>query len=254
MAAREIEKSVARAREFAALSDYDAALMFYHGLDRELETQAGISTGLMKSRWEALRDELAVEAQLVKDLQSELKLYISPADAARVDQPRAVRRVNSTGHNDDTNIQVYDSRPVRRAEPPPVGIVNHGLYGDPDKFGPDLGAHPAPERGRWGGGGGGDYGRNPAPQPVRRTNSSGPSSGVQHQAPSSVPQAPLQRVDSKPKVKPPLPQAAKGGAGKVTGAKGPVKGGVDVNGKTPFVPRAGDEDLVASIQAAKGGA
>eukprot|EP00760_Papus_ankaliazontas_P031918 PhM_4_TR5534/c0_g1_i1/m.102718/K07767/KATNA1; katanin p60 ATPase-containing subunit A1 len=266
MAVREIEASVTKAREFAALSDYDAALTFYTGLDKEIEIQSNHASGIMKSRWEALRMELTQEAMMVREMQAELRLFVNPAEAARADQPVRRTRATSNPHdNYNSNggapspvyVPSHDNRPVRPArsrgddEPAPhVGNINAALYGDPDKFGPDINAPPAePPRGRWNGGGGGgggggahhhhergggsfhneNYNRPPPPQPVRRTASSGPAGRP-----------------TKEKVKPPLPQFNKGGG---RDNKGKGKAAEGIPGRPAFQPRPGDDELAALIQA-----
>ncbi|EAN88340.1 katanin, putative [Trypanosoma cruzi] len=159
-------KSLRLARRYAMESNYDVAVAFYTGLDKDLEAFVQCSGNAPgRARWVLLREKVAEECSLVRSLQEELKALVNPADAARLE--RVQREADSTQLSQKASssgaLSARDVTPVRVAVaqpacppatregvkflsslPPTIpqssldgpGVRNELLYGDKDRFGP----------------------------------------------------------------------------------------------------------------------
>jgi katanin p60 ATPase-containing subunit A1 len=256
----EIQKSIKLARKYALESNYETAVAFYSGLDKEIQSYANtIADSMARALWLELRGKLQEEMNSIVEVQAEMRALVNPAEGVRRDrQLQAPPQQHPPP--DDRSPNAYQARegrpvvqlkdhfnrpapapanygvpddvdytaPVRQAvggrhQAPEVhsGAVNEFLYGDKDRFGPPLEGTPKPAAGRQG------------PSPARA-------------APKpSVPVNPPSGRAPKDKAKPPIPKFGRKEGGDPKGNAG--AGG---QGERPkFAPRAGEEELVAMIEA-----
>ena len=230
----EIYSSIRQARRYALEGEYETAITFYDGIDREIATY--IHTRDSHSypgragdeHWENVRGCLNKEKSQCLCLQNEIKSYQSPA-AAIIHDRNVSRGAYLSGEYEDVNgngvsapggysgaspssnpYAAREARPVQRPPPrgidhsslPPIspGQINDYLYGDPDRFAPPT----EPQEPRSGGFG------TPPPIPGRQDR---------HRAiPARSNQQPTRTPSSNnnaapPQRKPPLPKFSGGGGG-----------------------------------------
>ncbi|KAH9586144.1 Vps4 oligomerization [Trypanosoma melophagium] len=174
------EKSLRLARRYALESNYDVAVAFYTGIDKDLtnclqcgsntNSNSNSSSGSSHNKEDStnvalLREKVAEECILVRAIQAELKALVNPSSAAQLDRPshdnisdttvpsraattRPARRTSTTINNTTVSNRntVAMTRPAVMSVPPPDSTAarNEILYGDRDRFGPVR--HKTPQR------------------------------------------------------------------------------------------------------------
>ena len=261
-AAVEIQKSIKLARKYALESNYETAVAFYSGLDKEILSYANqIADMAVRGLWLELRGKLQEEMNSIVEVQCEMRALVNPAEGVRRDRqlhapppPQAPAPPPSDDARSPNAYQVREGRPVvqvrdhfnRPVAPPtsshddddytapirhavgrsnpqevPTSVANEYLYGDKDRFGPPVDATPKNRQG---------------PSPARvmpKPSTANPTSS-----------RPAQSGGAKDKVKPPIPKFGKKDADKAD--KNGAGGGPD---RPRFVPRPGEEELAAMIEA-----
>ena len=273
----EIYNSIRQARRYALEGEYDTAITFFDGIDREIATYIstrGAGGGNYVGRasdeqWERVRDCLNKERAQCLCLQNEIKSYQSPA-AAIIHDRNLARNAYLTGDPEDVNgaaaygsqppagnpYVAKESRPVRPTVPRTTGDspytpgqMNDYLYGDPDRFAPP--SEPEPRSGGFG---------TPPPIPGRQDRHRGIPART-GQAPQRTPST---NANAAPPRKPPLPKFStkQPNSGAPNAPANRRVGGGNNNPKPQggnkdefrhpagrFQAREGEEELVAAIEA-----
>lgn len=194
--AGEIAKAVNAARNYALYCDYDAALKYYGSAKKEIGVYVhGLSDARQRDEWNGLLAQLAEEAHILRDLQTELALFSGPPVARRgeaADRERGSGGSSSSSSGGDKTSGSPDrpranrgvaavKKPRRGALPATtnnttarhVGVRNERLYGDKDRFGPPEG----PQAAAPAGGGSGRSGASHSTAAARPNRTSSTSSG-----------------------------------------------------------------------------
>lgn len=256
----EITKAINAARHYALYCEYDTALHYYHCVENEIDAYAqSLSDATLQQQWCSLKEELAGEAQLLRDTQQELRLFTKPAAATMSPIPQARRYASpqSSSLQERAVAPAVRRVPVHRSGASRAGttttaaniaVQNERLYGDKDRFGPPEG-----------------------PQisiPYRSSRSNSTSQAMSPTKSSSA--APVQRNYPVSTHSPPPPSSAvtpAGGGGGGGGGAVPRRGGLrtstvaagggvggpknrlQAKNATPrFAGRPGEEELVQLIE------
>ncbi|XP_068135615.1 katanin p60 ATPase-containing subunit A1 isoform X3 [Hyperolius riggenbachi] len=101
-----ISENVKLAREFALLSNYDSAMVYYQGVLDQMSKYLYIKDTFLQQKWQQVWQEISGEAKQVRDIMSTLenvKLDNSPLKAARHEFP--------SQDDDISAFQVRDQKP-----------------------------------------------------------------------------------------------------------------------------------------------
>ncbi|KEG08239.1 katanin [Trypanosoma grayi] len=248
------DKSARLARRYALESNYDVAVAFYTGLDKDFEVYMECCEDASeRARWALLREKIAEECSLVRSIQEELKALVNPVEAARLERaqqgdsgvaqvspprPRVARdsypgRAATTRPARPTGFRATNT--ATSASPPPAlhraaesaGALNQVLYGDKDRFGPPEGPAIKPQ---------------PRPGGVSKPSQRHSSPAFRRGAPAggalTKPSSPLS--NAKAKVVTRRAEKPADGGGRRQGTRTTVP---------RFAPRSGEEELVSLIEA-----
>jgi hypothetical protein len=118
--------SMAMAREYALLGNYDASLVYFDAVLAQLQNHLrAVREPAHAARVRACKDELAAEMALVKELSAALKGFHEPAGQQQAPRAAALRRLPPDPF-DNIVVKTAANRPAAAAEP----------ENDPDVWGP----------------------------------------------------------------------------------------------------------------------
>ncbi|CCD12760.1 unnamed protein product [Trypanosoma congolense IL3000] len=157
------KNSASVARRYALYSNYDLALAIYSGLDKDFEMHLETCKDRQEhQKWKAVREKIAEERMLVRAIQDELRAFVNPSDAARLDREQRRKQqeefapAGDNGVTDQaarcgnkvtnlTALHVTKSAPTNLNRLPSQQVFDNSavrnqlLYGDKDRFGPPEG-------------------------------------------------------------------------------------------------------------------
>ncbi|TPP54191.1 ATPase associated with various cellular activities (AAA) family protein [Leishmania donovani] len=229
--ASEIVKAVHKARNCALYCDYKTALQYYSSIRNEINLHTRSIDDVLCSQWMSLLGELESEAQIIRDTQAELHLFIDPNAAKRREPPDCDENRSSSSAEKAVVPRTGTKKKPRigaslaNSGGSNISVQNAKLYGDKDRFGPAEGPQIPPAT------------RQPARSAASSYAAVSPpfsSSGVGVGRP----------VAAAPGVG--FRQGAGASSGTGAAARGRVKG---KSAATRFAGRAGEEELVQLIEA-----
>lgn len=246
--ANEIVKAVHKARNCALYCDYKTALQYYSSIRNEINLHTRSIDDVLCSQWMSLLRELESEAQIIRDTQAELHLFIDPNAAKRREPPDCDENRSSSSAEKAVVPRTGTKKKPRigtslaNSGGSNISVQNAKLYGDKDRFGPAEGPQILPA----------------TRQPARGAASSYAAVSPPFSSGSSASAVPprVSRTSSISGVGVGRPVAAAAGVGFRQGAGASSGTGAAARGRvkgksaaTRFVGRAGEEELVQLIEA-----
>ncbi|EAN79797.1 katanin, putative [Trypanosoma brucei brucei TREU927] len=247
------KNSVSVARRYALYSNYELALAIYNSLDKDFDAYLDSCKDKQEhKKWKQVKERIAEEGALVRAIQDELRAFVNPSEAARIDRQQWRKQQEEfkpicggeeNGQSDRgagkaarlTTLHITKSVPPNLSRLASQSLFesnpstrNQLLYGDKDRFGPPEG--PVIRKSK---------AVNPQPaqrfaSPVVRRRPVITSSNTASLTNGS------QTVPPKAKIAPRRVERPKENA---------TRGQMPRSSVPRFVPRSGEEELVALIEA-----